>query len=152
MPLDKNSFLIDLSESEHTDFGRADFAGQPEPQKVFSAIWALESQVNSGGFLQYFASSDGDTANYASTALRAIGANRCADIVERALKVASPTALPESQDARDALVESLGGRERDEVDALDSKFFEYPDNLTELLFAYVASHPETFGAVPDEKA
>jgi len=54
--MNKNSFLIQLSESPRTDFGRVAFAEQSEPQKVFSSIWALESQVNNGGFLQYFGS------------------------------------------------------------------------------------------------
>jgi hypothetical protein len=36
--MDKNGFLIDLSESERTDFGRIDFAKQPEVQQVFSAL------------------------------------------------------------------------------------------------------------------
>jgi len=152
MPLDKNSFLVDVSESDRTDFGRVEFAAQPEPQKVFSAIWALESQVNNGGFLQYFASSDGDTANYAPTALRAIGAHACAGVVERALRVASGSPLAESQEAREALVESLSDAAREQLDGLDTEFFAYPDNLTELLFSYVASHPKSFGAVPNEQA
>ena len=52
--MDKNHYLIELSEGERTDFGRVDFEEQPEPQKVFSAIWELESEVNNGGFDQYF--------------------------------------------------------------------------------------------------
>lgn len=39
--MDKNHFLINLSESKRTDFGRVDFAAQSEAQKVFSAIWSL---------------------------------------------------------------------------------------------------------------
>ncbi len=52
--MDKNSYLIDLSESIRTDFGRVDFAAQSYEQRVFSAIWALESQVNNGGFVEFF--------------------------------------------------------------------------------------------------
>jgi hypothetical protein len=39
--LDKNAFLISLSESDRTDFGRVDFAIQSQRQKVFSAVWGL---------------------------------------------------------------------------------------------------------------
>ena len=105
--MDKNNYLIKLSESEHTAYGRVAFAQQPEPQKVFSAIWALESQVNNGGFLQYFVSSDYDTANFAPTALRSIGTKACASIVERALVNLSPTPLPDSREACERLVKSL---------------------------------------------
>jgi hypothetical protein len=52
--MNKNSFLINLSESTRTDFGRADFANESPVQKVFSAVWALESEVNSGGFSPIF--------------------------------------------------------------------------------------------------
>jgi hypothetical protein len=36
--MDKNGALIDLSESDRTKFGKADFATQSIPQKVFSSI------------------------------------------------------------------------------------------------------------------
>jgi hypothetical protein len=41
--MDKNAFLIGLSESDRTDFGRTDFGEHSEEQRVFSAIWELES-------------------------------------------------------------------------------------------------------------
>lgn len=146
--MNKNSYLIDLSASGRTDFGRVDFTQQPEPQKVFSAVWALESEVNGGGFLAYFVSSDFDTANFAPIALRSIGAYACADVVERALRAFSASPLPDSREACEHIADSLSDEAREQLDALDSEFMAYPDNLTELLFAYVAAHPEEFGAVP----
>ncbi len=146
--MDKNSYLIQLSRSEDTDFGRVEFANQSEPQKVFSAIWALESEVNSGGFLHYFASWEFDTANFAPVALLAIGAESCANIVERALHSLTDSTLPNSHEACEQLVASLTDEDRKKFELLDSEFFNYPDNLTELLFEYVAAHPTTFGPVP----
>ena len=43
---EKNRLLIELSESVRTDFGKVDFRSQSFPQKIFSAIWDLESEVN----------------------------------------------------------------------------------------------------------
>ncbi len=146
--VDKNSYLIDLSQSNRTDFGRVDFPEQIDSQKVFSAVWALESQVNNGGFLQYFVSSDFDTANYAPTALRNIGALSCADMAERSLMILPASGLPDSQQACMDLVDSLGDEERERFDDLDSEFRAYPDNLADLLFSYVSSHPESFGPTP----
>jgi len=146
--MDKNEFLIALSESERTQLGRVAFADQDEHQKVFSAIWALESQVNNGGFSQYFVSSDGDTAEFAPRALRAIGARACADIVERALRTMSASPLPASQSAREELVDSAPEDVQDRLEELDEAFLAYPDDLTALLFAYVANHPDVFGPVP----
>ena len=135
--MDKNAFLIDLSESDRTDFGRVDFSDQSEDQQVFSAIWELESQVNNGGFAQYFQSAEGHTADVAPSALRAIGAVRCADIVSRALAVV----------AAEQLIEALDAPALEALEALDQEFFGYPDNLTDLLFEYVRLHPSTFGPV-----
>jgi len=70
--MDKNGFLIALSESKKSDSGRVDFGKQPEVQK-----------------------------------------------------------------------------EKDRLESLDSKFFEYPDDLTDLLFAFVGQHPESFGPIPE---
>ena len=148
--MDKNGFLIDLSASDRTDFGRVDFADQSEAQQVFSAIWALESQVNNGGFLQYFESSDGDTAEHAPFALRAIGALACAQIVERALRTASAAPLPASEIERQEFMGSLADDVLERLEQLDQQFFKYPDDLTDLLFAYVAARPETFGAVEEQ--
>lgn len=145
--MDKNSFLIDLSESTRTDFGRVEFASQPEDQKVFSAIWKLEAEVNNGGFLQYFENDRGKTVGYAVTALQRIGAKSCADIVERAIYAACGNAMPADSDAWETLVEEITDDTAEKLEDLDQEFFAYPDNLTDLLFEFVRAHPETFGPV-----
>lgn len=80
-------------------------------------------------------------------ALRTIGANACADIVERALRVVSPRGLPREQSLREDLVDQLGQDERDALEVLDQEFLAYPDNLTDLLFAFVRAHAHVFGRV-----
>jgi hypothetical protein len=144
--MDKNGFLIDLSESNHTEFGRVEFSLQRPEQRVFSAIWALESQVNNGGFVQYFVSHDGDTATFAAQALLEIGALRCAAIVSKAVKVVAPNGvLPAAQTDREDLIESLPPEALEQLEVSDSEFFAYPDNLTELLYEYVHKHVFVFG-------
>ena len=145
--MDKSAFLIELSESDRTDFGRLDFEDQSEDQQVFSAIWALESQVNNGGFAQYFQSVDGHTANAVPSALRDIGAATCARIVGRALAVVATEALPVDQRLREQLIEALDETAQEALEALDQEFLAYPDNLTDLLFDFVRLRPHTFGQV-----
>ena len=70
----KNHILILLSESEKTSFGKEEFSRQSVPQKVFSAIWAVESEVNNGGFSQYFLNGTGDSTPFVVAALETIGA------------------------------------------------------------------------------
>ncbi|MFY7878393.1 MAG: DMP19 family protein [Pirellula sp.] len=144
--MNKNQFLIALSESTQADFGRKEFAQQSSPQKTFSAIWELESQVNNGGFDQYFCNSDSDIIAYSPKALREIGATACAAIVESALQVIDP--LPDDCDARQEAIDAAGEKGEERLNELDTQFFAYPDNLTELLFAFVAKHPNEFGPIP----
>lgn len=123
--VEKNNYLISLSTSPKTDVGKVAFEQQSEAQKVFTAIWVLESEVNNGGFAQYLANDAEQTALHAPVALGAIGATQCAAIVTRALHAAA------SHDA-------------EALETLDQEFFTYPDNLAELLYAYVMANPATF--------
>ena len=143
----KNKFLIDLCESERTDFGRVNFGKQSEVQKVFSAVWEIESQLNNGGFDQYFRNSDSDIIGFAPTALKAIGAIACSEIVESAIAMISP--LPATKEGRDDALDALSEKDADVLELADSDFYVYPDDLTMLLFDYVSKHPETFGPVPN---
>src|SRR2546427_10905132 len=90
----KDRILIDLSSSDKTSFGKEDFANQSLPQKVFSAIWAVESEVNNGGFSQYFLNSSAESASFVAEALDTIGAPKTASICNRAITTAFPKGLP----------------------------------------------------------
>jgi Domain of unknown function (DUF4375) len=103
--MDKSLYLIQLSESPRTDFGKRDFAEPRYEQKVFSAIWELESLVGNGGFQGYFGNG-AETANFAPTALRAIGAKKTAAIVQDALALV-PERLPTDHDSRWKVMHSL---------------------------------------------
>ncbi len=148
--MDKNKFLIDLSESNCADFGKVAFAEQSEEQKVFTAIWRLESEVNNGGFTQYFENDGGETAGFAATALKRIGANQCAGIVERAVNTVCAGSVPTDAHGWEMLIARMSDESGEIVDSLDAEFFKYPDDLTGLLFEFVREHPKVFGPVGDE--
>jgi hypothetical protein len=145
----KNEILIGLSESERTKFGKEDFALQSIQQKVFSAIWAVESEVNNGGFSQYFLNGSAETAPFVAESLDTIGAPRTAAICRRAIKVAFPDGLPAAADEISSAAAEFPDEVLAELDAIDHEFLAYPHDLTDLLFAYVSQHPEEFGPVPN---
>ena len=147
--MNKNNYLIELSESERTDFGRVDFPEQSEPQQVFSAIWDLESHVNTGGFDSYFRYVDPPSVAFAATALRTIGATACAAVVEQAVSHVFGSQPPVTQDDSEQRLDALSSEAQDQLYTIDKAFIRYPDNLTDLLFAFVASHPDTFGPTPN---
>ncbi|HEV2495049.1 MAG TPA: DMP19 family protein [Terriglobia bacterium] len=148
--MDKNRFLIELSESKRTDFGKVGFAGQSEEQKVFSAIWTLESEINNGGIKQYFENDGGETVGFAAAALKRIGANQCAGIVERAVSTICAGSVPSDAHGWEKLIAGMSDETGEILEGLDSEFYRYPDNLTELLFEFVRKHPEVFGPVGAE--
>lgn len=144
----KNHILISLSESDKTQFGKQDFASQSTPQKVFSSIWAFESEMNNGGFSQYFLSDSCEMAPFVAEALDSIGAPRTADICRRAITTAFPAGLPISPDAISAAATEFSDEVMQNLGSLDNEFFAYPHNLTDLLFAFVSKHLEEFGELP----
>jgi hypothetical protein len=121
--MNKNAILISLSESPQTKFGQEDFETRSFPQKVFSAIWAVESEANNGGCKQYFFKASGETANFVQEALETVAAPRTADICNRAIASAFPpglraTAKELSFSAGDFPKEIL-----EELELLDEEFF-----------------------------
>lgn len=146
--MNKNSILIALSESEQAKFGKEDFALQSLPQKVFSAIWAVESEVNNGGFSQYFLNSSAQSASFVADALETIGAPETAGICKRAIAAAFPSGLPQTEEIIRSVAADFSDEILEKLEPLDQEFFAYPHNLTDLLFAYVSEHPEEFGTLP----
>ena len=144
----KKHILIRLSESPQTKFGKEEFASQTVPQKVFSALWDVESEVNNGGFSQYFVNSSAESAHFVTDALRMIGAPKTADICERAIAAAFPTGLPPTEEAIRSAAADFSDDVLEKLEPLDQEFFSYPHNLTDLLFTYVSQHPEEFGTLP----
>src|SRR5258708_4247633 len=76
----KDKILIELSRSAKTKVYKEDFANQSFPQKVFSAIWQVEAEVNNGGFSQYFFNDSRASAWFVALALEHVGAPKTANI------------------------------------------------------------------------
>jgi hypothetical protein len=147
--MNKNGILISLSTSDKTKFGREEFALQSTPQKVFSAIWEVEAEVNNGGFSQYFLNNSAESAAFVVEALHTIDAPKTADICRRAIAAAFPSGLPPTVEATQAAAEDFSDETLEKLEPLDREFFSYPHDLMDLLFAYVSGHPEEFGTLPE---
>jgi len=146
--MNKNGILISLAESDKTSLGKEDFARQSAPQKVFSAIWAVESEVNNGGFSQYFFNDSRESAPFVVEALETVGAPKTAVICKCAIAAAFPSGLPQESQAIRSAAADFSDEILESLEPLDQEFFAYPHNLTDLLFAYVSQHPEEFGTLP----
>ncbi len=130
----KNEILVDLSESKKTKYGKEDFALQSAPQRVFSAIWMVEGEVNNGGFSRYFANDGGESASFVVEALETIGAPKTASTCKRAVSAAFPAGLPTDADVIHSITDNFSSEILAELDALDQEFFRVPSQPDGLAF------------------
>lgn len=138
--LDKNRALIALSENPNTRFWKTDFDELTEAEQVFVAIWELEAEVNNGGFEQYYYNSSGDTAYFVVEALERVGALQMAAIVRQANAGFAEGGPSRSRPERQKQLAALPNQVKGLLDELTDRFFDYPDNLTELLYAFIREH------------
>lgn len=144
MTVDKNQALMRLNESPNAAYMKVDFEEQTAAEKVYHLIWELEAEVNNGGFAQYFANSSGDYAIHVVAALRAIGANAAADIAQRAIAIVFGSLPPPmDREQREATLARIAPSQQEDLNACDNAFFKYPDNLTNLLYDYIAANRST---------
>jgi hypothetical protein len=82
---DPTQFAIALSDHVYGREGPAGPSGLTEAEQSVYCIAGLEREVNNGGFAQFFINSTGDHARETVAALRRIGADRTAGLLERAM-------------------------------------------------------------------
>jgi hypothetical protein len=144
-----NHRLVDLAEGPATRFWRVDFEVLSGPERVFRAVWELEGEVNNGGFSQYFFNSSGALAPFVVDALRSIGANQTAQLLERAVNVVGKQTDWQVDASRRARLQVLAGNAVAELTDLDHAFLRYPEDLTALLYNYAWTHREEIGGAGD---
>lgn len=122
--------LIEAVQERERETGYASLA---VPGKVVSDVSTLEAEVNNGGFHQYFFNSAGDHAAEAVRGLEQIGALSAAAIVKEACRL-----FPEGQPNADRRARQLqlDAISESTLDALDRRFYAYPDPIGDLLLAY----------------
>jgi hypothetical protein len=140
-----NQRLIALSENPEARFWRLAYSALTPAEQVFRAVWEVESEINNGGFNQYFFNSSGALVPYGASALRAIGADAMASILERAIEAVGPGIDWEDDDKRRAHICDLTGDVVEALEGLDQEFYAYPDNLTGLLYEYTRKHADEIG-------
>lgn len=138
--IDKNRELISLSESPLTRFWRVSFDELSSAERIFVCVWELEAQVNNGGFSQYFSNYSGDNSHLIVQSLVSIGAHQAAALVGKAIDTVGTDITTKPHDERELAIRNLQSETLDRLSELDYEFYEYPDDLTELLYEFVQKH------------
>ena len=124
--------------------GEANLDRLNEYERTIFVTQALESEVNNGGFIQFFDNACGAFADETVPAFRRIGAEKTASICEKALE-ALGQALPTNWEERRALLDKIvDDRVGELLEACDEAFYEYPDDLEALNVAYMKKNAEHF--------
>lgn len=108
-----------------------------EKDKVVASIFALEAEVNNGGFDQFYYNSAGDLAFYVPQALRKIGAHKTAEIAEKANSIFGENGPSRDHVKRHHQLAGFGEKHDDFLGELDDQFYEYPHDLYALLEEYL---------------
>ncbi|QYF95239.1 DMP19 family protein [Massilia sp. PAMC28688] len=98
-------------------------------------VWLLEAEVNNGGFGQYYFNSAGELAIQTVPALRAIGAERTARLLEEANSEFPKAMPPVDRTMRQEKLDEISECTRFYV--LEKEFYEAPEDLTALLAVYL---------------
>lgn len=109
----------------------------------FCLIEELEREVNSGGFNSFFYNDYGNYAKETIIALDEIGSVMFKSILEQAVSVFGKYYNAEEISRVDNIIKNED--KYDEIwETLDSKFYEYEENIHDLLLAYVVKNIEKF--------
>lgn len=114
------------------------------PEKVFVCVWGLESEVNNGGFNQYYFNSSGDHAVDAEDSFRAIGAKHTAELVKQANNLFGPSGPSPNRAVRQEQLDSLSNAQTKKMIDVEEKFLKNEDKLRQLIEAYVSENFEFF--------
>ncbi|MFB9865480.1 DMP19 family protein [Rufibacter immobilis] len=113
-------------------------------EKTVLYIEMLESQVNNGGFDQYFFNSSGSYVHETSEALERINAPYMKKILDEAINSFPVTPVPKDTQKRRELIDDLPESISDNWERLDNEFYKYPDNLGGLVIEYVKNNKKSF--------
>jgi len=136
------AMIIELSYGIADKIHKTGYDSLSIPEQVLHHVYWLESEVNNGGFHQYFYNSSGDYALDTPGALDQIGAHHTAKLLRRAIELFPGGPPPRDLQQRREQLDSLSEAARAKLEKLDSEFYEYHDPLEELQVKYMLAHQE----------
>lgn len=113
----------------------------PGRQAIYN-IWLVESEVNNGGFNQFFFNTSGNFSESAVADFELIGATEYAELQKRANKMYKEQELAERQDGTiEGFSESY---EENPVNDLDLEFYDMSEDLFSLQVQFIRKNKKQF--------
>lgn len=114
------------------------------PQQNLYFNQCLEAEINNGGFNQYFFNSSGSYANETLHSLKAIGANKTADILLSAINQFPNATVPKNTIERHNILEQIEDDADKVFEELDNLFYAYSEDLNKLNIEYIRANRNFF--------
>ena len=143
-------------------YGEASFANMPKPLQVAYLINTLESEVNNGGYLQFFTNSSGRYTVETLGALEAVGAKHNHGLLQNAIEI-----LRKHGEDTGNLNEKINGKNlhefidlkelysnsdlQEEMYELDKEFYKNKEDLSTLKMNYIEKHKDNLWKELGEK-
>lgn len=135
--MDSEKYLFTLADDIQSRESKAGLSGLAPKERVFFLVWSLEAEVNNGGFNQFFFNSSGDHATATAEALRAIKATKTSAIIDKAISIFGAEGPSRNRAQRQQQLKLFSEEQQERLSELDTNFYAYPDNLSELLSKYM---------------
>jgi hypothetical protein len=145
MSANQTDVLIGISE-RLLPLSEKRFGKMSPAEQTFWLVWQMLSEVNNGGFNQFYFNSSGDRSIATPAALRTIGAKKFAGIMERANALFPGGRPPEHRYKRQTVLEEIDP-ETELFDDLDEEVYAYPENVDRLLYEFVLRNRESIRGV-----
>ena len=115
-----------------------------DAERTIFCVMSLEAEVNNGGINQFLYNSSGNFANEVEERLRAIGADKTADIYHKAF-TALGCKIPIDRKERQEFLRSMTDDVGKILDKCDKEFLKYPDVLMELIYRFIMKNKDNIG-------
>ncbi len=113
-------------------------------QQLVIVIENLEREINNGGFNQFYLNSSGNHSKETISYLNKIGANKTAEIVEKANSEWPNKQVPKDRIERIAILETIVEKAEPVWEECDQIFYEYQDDIAGLLMNFVKKNRADF--------
>jgi Domain of unknown function (DUF4375) len=116
------------------------------PQLQYLTICWLDTEVNNGGFSQFFFNTSGELAIYAAKAAVAVGSKEKSKVIEKAIALFGHNGPNVEREARMKQLSMLNHKVLSE---LDTAYYKANESISELLSNFVVAHTDDFRKAPD---
>ncbi|EFM08813.1 hypothetical protein PaecuDRAFT_4278 [Paenibacillus curdlanolyticus YK9] len=133
--------LFAVGDEINKKYYEAGFHVLTESEQVILCLMGIEREVNNGGFDQFFLNSAGEYKLETLESLKKIGASYTASLLEEAIRIVEDPNPPGTKEDEDDEYTEI---QRERLDELDDKFYEYKEDLLELQLKFINEHQDNF--------